>query len=419
MDPLVARLAVAALTGLAVGLEREWSGHATGPLARFAGIRTFFLLGALGGIAGWLAASGSMGLAVTLMAGAAALIVGAYIVAARPGGHAIDGTTEVAALAVLALGALAGLGWIEVASGATAVIVLALSEKERVGDAVRRIGADELRAALQFAVLALVVLPLLPDETYGPYGGIRVRALWIVVLIFSGLNFVGFLARRAAGPERGYGITGMLGGLISSTAVTFHFSRLSRHDHAIAPGLAVGVVGACTVLLPRVLLVSAVLNHRVAIALLPILLPPLVTGALITALALLRPSAQNPEPALDQEFRSPLRLWSAIRMALAFQAALMAIAFVRDVLGETGVLATAALLGLTDMDALTLSMNRLGADASLVSLAARAIGIGVIANSLLKLTVIVSLGAHAFRRRAASWLALLTLASVVSLWLIW
>lgn len=419
MDPLVIRLSVAALSGLAVGLEREWSGHASGPLARFAGLRTFFLLGILGGTAGWLAASGAIALGVALVAGAAALIVGAYVVAARPGGDAVDGTTEVAALVVVALGAMAGLGWIEVASGAAAVIVLALSEKERLGAAVRHIGSDELRAALQFAVLALVVLPLLPDETFGPLGGIRPRALWIVVLIFSGLNFAGFLARRAVGPERGYGITGMLGGLISSTAVTFHFSRLSRQEWASTQGLAVGVVGACSVLLPRILLVSAVLNYRVAIALLPVLLPPLAVGAIITALPLLRQGAPSTAPTVDHEFRSPLRLWSAIRMALAFQATLMVIAFVRDALGASGVLATAGLLGLNDMDALTLSMNRLGADPALVPLATQAIGIGVIANSLVKLAIILILGSPAFRQRAAPGLAVLGATTGVALWLSW
>lgn len=419
MDPLVVRLAVAALTGLAVGLEREWSGHATGPLARFAGLRTFFLLGTLGGVAGWLAATGNVALGVAMAAGAAALVVAAYAIAARPGGRAIDGTTEVAALVVVALGTLAGLGWIEVASGAAAVIVLALSEKERLTALVERIGAVELRAALQFAVLALVVLPLLPDGTYGPLGGIRPRALWIVVLIFSGLNFAGYLARRLVGAERGYGITGMLGGLISSTAVTFNFARLSRQERDAAPGLAIGVVGACTVLLPRVLVVSAVLNFAVAMALLPILLPPLVAGAAVIGLALLRPTPAGAPPAIDHEFESPLRLRSAMRMAIAFQAALMAIAYVRQAVGDAGVIATAALLGLTDMDALTLSMNRLGSDAALIPLAARAIGVGVVANSALKLTLIVALGERRFRGRAASWLAVLTLTTIAALWLAW
>ena len=162
MNETVVRLAVAALGGLAVGLEREWSGHARGPLARFAGLRTFLLIGTLGGVSGWLVDMGAATAGAVLLAGASALCVAAYVLAARAGGHAIEGTTEVAALLVLVLGVLAGLGFVEIASGATAVMVLALSEKERLHGLVARVGEGELRAGLTFAVLALVVLPLLP-----------------------------------------------------------------------------------------------------------------------------------------------------------------------------------------------------------------------------------------------------------------
>jgi uncharacterized membrane protein (DUF4010 family) len=420
-DSVVLRLAVAALAGLAVGLEREWSGHATGPSARFAGLRTFFLLGILGGVAGWLASAAGAGLiamSVTLLAAGSALVVSAYILAARSGGERIEATTEVSALVVLALGTLAGLGLIVVTSGATAVVVLALSEKERLRSAVARIGAAELRAAFQFAVLALVILPLLPDRTYGPLGGINPRQLWIVVLIFSGLNFAGYLARKAVGAARGYGVTGILGGIVSSTGVTLQFSRLSRDEPALGRGLAIGVIGACTVLIPRVLVLSTVLNHRVARALLPLLAPAFAVGAAITIFALWRQDKQ-PTGEADVPSQSPLRLASAIRMALAFQAALMAIEVVRGAAGSPGVLVSAALLGLTDMDALTLSMNRLGTAPDVVALAARAIAIGIVANSLLKLSLSAFIGSGQFRRMATSGLALLSVAVLVTLVVLW
>jgi uncharacterized membrane protein (DUF4010 family) len=420
-DSIVARLAVAALAGLAVGLEREWSGHAIGPTPRFAGLRTFFLLGTLGGVAGWLASSESVGalaIGVALLIAAAALVVSAYFLTARPGGQAVEATTEVAALSVLALGTLAGFGYLVVASGAAAVIVLALSEKKRLRAAVSRIGEAELRAALQFAVLALVILPLLPNETYGPLGGIQPRALWTVVLVFTGLNFVGYLARKAVGPARGYGVTGLLGGLVSSTAVTFQFARMSKDDRALGTGLAIGVIGASTVLLPRVALVSAVLNHRVAIALVPFLLPAFIVGAAITAIAVWRQSDKE-KSKNEETLESPLKLWSAIRMALAFQLSLMAISLVRDTLGARGVIASAALLGLTDMDALTLSMNRLGTTEELIVLAARAIAVGVLANSALKIVLLLTLGTGTFRRLATMGIAALMLVGAVSLWLFW
>jgi uncharacterized membrane protein (DUF4010 family) len=419
MDETVVRLAVSALGGLAVGLEREWSGHATGPLARFAGLRTFLLIGALGGVGGLLLSTGVTAAGTVILAGASALIVAAYVLAARPGGHAVEGTTEVAGLLVLALGVLAGLGFLELASGATAIMVLALSEKARLRALVSRIGEGELRAGFTFAVLALVVLPLLPSARYGPLGGIEPRGLWIVVLFFSALNFAGYLARRAVGAERGYGVTGLLGGLVSSTAVTFQFSRLSREDGSLAAGLAAGVVGASTVLLPRVLVISALLNLDVARALLPFLIPPLLAGIVLLLFAALRKWEQARKTVESNEVRNPLRLASAIKMALAFQASLMLISFASTTVGRSGVFASAALLGLTDMDALTLSMNRLGTAPDLVPLAARAIAIGVLGNGALKISLALGLGGSAYRRLAASGLFALTLSGAAALWFFW
>lgn len=419
MDETVARLLVASLAGLAVGLEREWSGHATGPLARFAGLRTFFLIGALGGVAGTLVASGATAASTVLLAGACAMIVAAYVLAARPGGHTIEGTTEVAALMVLALGLLAGMGFLELASGSTAVMVLALSEKERLRQFVSRIGREDLRAGLQFAVLALVVLPLLPSGAYGPLGGIDPRGLWIVVLFFSGLNFAGYLARRAVGPERGYGVTGLLGGLVSSTALTFQFSRLSREDRSLAAGLALGVVGASTILLPRVVIISAVLNIDVARSLLPYVLPPFVAGVALVAFGAARRWGEAHGTREAESIRSPLRLPSAIRMAIAFQVSLMLISWASTNIGQSGILASAALLGLTDMDALTLSMNRLGTTPDLVVIAARAIAIGLLGNGALKTILALVMGGPGYRRLATAGLLALMASGAGALWMFW
>ena len=143
------RLAVAALAGMAVGLEREWSGHATGPAARFAGVRTFFLLGAIGGLAGWLLAQGQTAISSALLLGASALVVAAYLTAARRAPEAIDGTTETAAILVLGTGLLAGIGSLALASGIVAVTLLLLGEKEASRAFVKRIGPEEMFAALR------------------------------------------------------------------------------------------------------------------------------------------------------------------------------------------------------------------------------------------------------------------------------
>ena len=316
-------LAVAALVGLAVGIERQWSGHAIGPDARFAGARTFFLLGGAGGIAGVLLAEGAVALSATLVAGAALLVAAAYVIASRRGSLDPDGTTEVAALVVIGLGVLAGLGHLRLASAAGVVVVLALNEKSRIHGFVKRLDDWELRGALQFAVLALVVLPLMPKGPYGPLGGVYPQALWILVLVFSGLNFLGFVARRVVGVTRGYAYAGLAGGLISSTAVTLNFARRSRLEPDAGMGLAAGVVGACTILVVRVMAVTFFINQAAGWALLPMAAIPFAAGVLLTAWAF-RPGTPAGDPATVpiEPPSNPLRLGSAIRLALLFQGAL-------------------------------------------------------------------------------------------------
>ncbi len=407
-------LAVAALAGLAVGTEREWSGHASGPDARFAGVRTFLLLGLLGGIAGWWALEGRQILSLALLLAGGALTVVAYAIAARRTPDSIDGTTEVAALIVLAIGATAGLGYMSMASGVAAVIVLALAEKTRIHRLLAKIDEVELRAGLQFAAMALVVLPILPQGPFGPWGGIRPRGLWMIVVIFSGINFLGYLARRGVGAERGYGVTGLIGGAISSTAVTLNFSRASRTDAQIGDSLAIGVVGACTVLLPRIAITSVVLNPAVGRALLPYLLPGFVVGAIIVAIALRRPAGAL--SALDEE-RNPLRLGSAIQMGLLFQVALTASTIAAQYWGGRGVISSAVVLGLTDMDALTVSMNHLASSPESVLLAAKAIAVGVLTNTVFKAAVATVIGTGRFRWLAVAGLGVLAAAAVLGLWI--
>lgn len=410
---IAGRVALAGITGLAVGIEREWSGHASGPHARFGGVRTFLMLGLTGGIGGWLAAGGWITLAAALVGSAALLAVLAYYVASQQTGDR-DGTTEAAALLVLATGTLCGLGYGSVGSGIAAVSVLALAEKTRIQRLIARIGEPELRAALRFAVLAVVVLPLLPAGPFGPFGAIRPRELWTIVLVFSGLNFLGYLARRAVGPDRGYGITGLLGGLVSSTAVTLSFSRESRSAPRYSSSLALGVVGACTVVIPRVLAITLVLAPAVAEHLAPYLLAPALIGGGFVVYALVRshPVAGGSE-APDA---SPLRLLSAIKMVLAFQLVLLAVPAVQHLWGDAGVLGSAVVLGLTDMDALTYSMARLGAGDG-ARLAARAIAVGILSNTIVKLALVLGLGSPTFRRAAAPGLLALAAALAAGMWI--
>jgi uncharacterized membrane protein (DUF4010 family) len=394
-------LLIAALGGAAVGLERQWSGHAEGPGARFAGIRTFTMLGALGGISGWLWFTGVTAPAAILLAGAVAVIAAAYVASSR---HDIDGTTEVAALVVLAAGLLAGMGSTRLASGITALLTLLLVEKSRLHAVARRIDQEGLRSGVRFAVMALVVLPLLPEGPYGPLGGIRPRELWSLVLFFSGLSFAGYVARRVVGEGQGYLVTGLLGGVVSSTNVTFTFARTSRTDMASARALAVGAVAANAMLYPRVLVATAILNADVLPLLVPYLLAPALVAALVAVVGARRvPATGAPEGSPG----NPLQLAAALQMAVLFQAVLMAVHLVRDTWGQSGVYTSAAVLGLTDVDALTVSMARGVAHTVSPAVAATAIAVGVLANTAMKLGLAGFLGAPRFRAVAGGALALM------------
>jgi uncharacterized membrane protein (DUF4010 family) len=400
---------VATFGGAVVGLERQWSGHASGPNARFAGVRTFTLIGGLSGIAGWLCASTLMPVALVLLGGLMGLIVAAY---ARASARDVDGTTEMAAIVTSGAGVLAGLGHLALASGIVALTSLLLVEKPRLHAWVSRIDEPEMRAGVRFAVMAVVILPLLPEGPFGPWGGVRPRALWALVLFFSGLSFLGYVARRMAGPRQGYAVAGLLGGLVSSTNVTITFARLSRDARAPRAALAAGVLAACALLFVRVEITSAVLSQALSLRLIPVFVPAFVIGVIGFVLGL----RQREGEGADREGPgNPLEFRSAIQMTALFQAVLFLIHFVQSRFGASGVVVTGALVGLTDVDALTLSMSRQAAAGTDLDVAALALTTGIVSNTIVKLLVGVIVGRGLFRTLVGIGLAAIAAALVTTM----
>lgn len=380
---------VAILGGAAVGVERQRSGHATGPDARLGGIRTFTLLGTLAGIAGHLTAAGLAMPAALLVSGGLALVVAGYVRASK---NDIDATTEVAALVVIGAGVLAGLGQLGLSAALTTITVLLLAEKPRLHQLVARLDEPTMLAAARFAVMSIVILPLLPEGPFGPGPGIKPRELWILVLLFSGMSFVGFLAQRMSGAA-GYPLTGLLGGLVSSTSVTLNFARLSRtHRQQEAP-LATGAVAASTVLFLRVVTAVAILDATLLPALARYLAAPFVTGLIAVGLSWrsLRDDHHD-----GGGVGNPLQLKNAIELTLLFQGVLYVVYYVRQWVGDSGLMMTGFVLGLTDVDALTLSMTRNVATGISIDTACRAILMGIIANSLMKAFIAVAIGTRRF-----------------------
>jgi len=404
------RVGIALLGGLAVGIERQWSGKADGPRARFAGLRTFTLLGLVAGLSGWLWTAGLTGPALVLLAGVGALVVVAYQAASR---RDIEGTTEVAAFVVLAAGVLSGAGYTAVSSGIIAVTVFLLVEKKQLHRLVKKLDVVELRAGARFAVMAAVIMPLLPAGPFGPLGGVRPRFLWALVLFFSGLSFVGYMATRGGVGSRGYALAGALGGLVSSTSVTLTFARLSQRMTGVGRALAAGTLGACAVLLPRVLIASAVLAPALTMKLWPAFVAPVAIGLVFFFIGL---GQTNHAGKIEKE-RNPLQFRAALEMAAIFQVVLWISAYAKQRFGGMGLVGSGALLGLVDMDALTISMAQQTAAGTPAEVASQAVVVGVFANTIVKLLIALGIGRGAFRAITAVGLALMAMA--LGAWAYW
>lgn len=306
-------IAIAALGGAAVGVDRQRAYRDNEPGA-IGGLRTFTLIGTVAGVCGFLIANALIALGVVILASTAAMVL---IVRLGAGRIPRDATTEVAAMAVLVSGVTAGLGHLGIAAALYAWTLLLLIEKSWLHALVNRIGLIELEAAAQFAAMGLIILPLLPSGDFGPRGILNLRSLWTLVLIFSGISFAGYLARKAMGAKIGWVVTGLIGGLISSTQVALSFSRDSRsHPESCVP-LSGGVMAATSVPMFRVCILCLLLRPALAIATFVYVIAPLSIGVLFTVYSLRRPSSER----ASLEEKNPLRVLTAAYLALIFIAA--------------------------------------------------------------------------------------------------
>ena len=277
-DPeIFRRLGLALAIGLLVGLERGWHARAEPAGARVAGIRSFALTGLLGGMSGWLATKLGAVAFGFVFAGFAALVALSYWAGSREEKD-FGITTEIAALLVFLLGAAAVLGDMAPPAAAAVVATALLAIKPALHRWIDRIQELELAAAIELAVISVVMLPLLPDRGFGPGGGLNPYQLWWAVVLVAGLSFVGYFAIRIAGPGLGTLITGLLGGLVSSTATTLSFARMARRAEALAPVLAVGTVLAGSVTFLRILALATVFSRPLAAAVAVPMLAMAATG---------------------------------------------------------------------------------------------------------------------------------------------
>ena len=385
------RLLVAALLGGLVGVERERSEKERG-IHHFAGVRTFPMFAVLG--AGLVLASRGVGVvAAAGFLGVAALVIVSYYHTSRGGD--VGTTTEVAALATYAVGVLAGAGALLVAGAIGIGVAVLLAGKQRLEALPRALTREELGAVLTLAVIAAIILPVLPDARYGPWGVWNLRNLWTMVVLVCGLSFVAFVAMRVLGAARGLYLSGVLGGLVSSTAATVSFAARSREAPAQATALSGAAGLASLVMLARIGILTAIANPALLALLGPFLGLSVAAGALALIVLLRRaPAAEDHGP----QVANPFRLSEAIKFAAVFAVVLLAVDAAGRYLGAWGVVVAALLAGLTDVDAITLSLAAAAGATLAPETAAAAVAVAALSNTVAKGAYATWLGAPSFRR---------------------
>jgi uncharacterized membrane protein (DUF4010 family) len=403
-------LAVAVGLGLLVGLQREWATD------RIAGIRTFPIVALAGALVQLLA--GASGSAIALAAGVlalAGLLVVGNLAAAQAGQPDPGMTTEVAALAVFLAGAAVMAGYRTEALLATGCVTVLLQAKARLHTFVGGIAESELRAVVQLVLVALVILPLLPDRAFGAYGVLNPFRIWLMVVLIVAINLGAYVLARALGGHRGALAAGLLGGLISSTATTVSLAQRSRNSggEARSRAMAAVILIASTVVFARVLVEIALVHPAWLRASAPPLLLAMAGVSLVTFVAYLR---GRHELVTSSEHEPPSSLRSAIVFGALYAAILFAVAAAREHLGSRGLYTVAFLSGLTDMDAITLSTAQLVKAERLDPIAGwRLVLLGGMANLAFKAGAVAALGAPALRRQTV----LLFLGALVWCALVW
>jgi uncharacterized membrane protein (DUF4010 family) len=415
MSETLGLFVTALLIGALIGIEREKTQRQSGEQSA-AGLRTFILIAQAGAVAAWLSREVQEPLLfVGVGVVCAVLILAGYRAHVRATPTAFGLTTEFAALVAYLLGGVALFGYPQLAVGLAIATSAVLAYREVLHGAVERLGWEDIYAALKLLIVIFIVLPVVPRHAVDPWGALNPYAMtWLVILI-AGLSLLGYVVARWLGPGRGAAVTGLAGGLVSSTAVTLSLSRRSKDSDGAGVGaaLASGVLLSWAVMFVRVIVEAFVVNAALARH----LAVPMGVMALIAAggaFASQRGGVHIAGAGKSLRLKNPFSLSFAIKFALLFAVVAVLVNRAQTLASESAVYLVAALAGLTDVDAITLSMAREANHAS-ISTGVAAITVAVLANTLVKTGLVWWLGSRALRARVFPIAVVIAASAAVSL----
>lgn len=405
-------LGVALAIGLLIGLERGWHTRSKGEGMRIAGLRTYGLISLLGGLCGLLAQQAGL----LLMGFAFLALTSALLVAYNRSVDKFEDfsiTSLIASLTTFILGALTVFGHITLASASAVVITSLLGFKPLLHGWMNKLEEQELNATLKLLLISVVILPILPDQGYGPWAVLNPYHIWWMVVLIAGVSYLGYFAIKIVGNRYGPVLTGVLGGIVSSTAVTVNLSRLARQCPASENAFSAGILTACATMFLRTLLLVSVINPALFQVLLPSLLIMSGLTYLLGFLLWRNIRAFRTETDDDVVLQNPFQLG----MALKFGAFLLAIMLLSKLLniyyGDMGTYFIAATSGLADVDPIVLAMSRMLKEGLALNVAAQAILIAVSVNSGFKGVVTLVIAGRTMGLRVGGALAVAVVAGLM------
>lgn len=413
------RFAAALVIGLLIGLQRQYASYEEPGKKLAAGIRTFSLISLIGCSSAFL--SDLINSPLPLIS---SLIILAIFFAVNYSLDISKGktglTTEVAAILTCIIGAMVYYNQIIIAAALGVATTVLLSVKLEMHRFVKHLTRADIYATLKFAVITAIVLPLLPNQNYGPepFNIFNPFKIWLLVIFISGISFVGYILIKVAGPRKGIGLTGFLGGLASSTAVTLSFTQRSTANISMSPSFALAIIISWTVMFSRVLIEVAALNMM----LIRLVWLPIVAAGVIGLLycIYLFKFRQSAEPEKDLSFSNPFELGPAIQFGLIFIIIMLITKVAQVYLGDAGIYLSSFISGLADVDAIALSMAQLSQKTDGISLqtAARAVIIATIANTVAKGSIVLAIGSSQLRRNILPGFLLMLITSGVFIFFI-
>lgn len=388
------RMLVTAGIGFVLGLEREFSKYSE-KLETFAGLRTFTIVALLGFLTAYLGITFTYWIFITGFLGVVSIVAISYWVTSGKGD--IGSTTEFAVIFTFLLGGLTLVGNINLSLALTVITLVLLSLKVTFRTMIGQLTQKELYAFVRFVVVALLILPFLPNEFYGPFEVINPREVGWIIVLTSGIGFVGYILMKFLGADRGIFLTSILGGLVSSTLVTFSFSKKSTENPELSQNYAVGIFAAATVMVIRVFLLVYIFNKAMLMALIIPLLILLLTAFGVGLYFYERQLGKK--HVIDKiVLGDPLNIKNAVFFGVFYTGILLLVSYANATYGTKGIYVSSAISALTDIDAITISVSKLGGAAINMLTAQNAILIAALSNTVVKIGITLFIGSRKLKK---------------------